>query len=136
LRSIESFLADVLALAGEEPDAVRDEIRVSLGELLDGFVLHRAHRCCHRHDLLRHPPCEGASALHEEMNPRHAAPPLRPTLELYTLEELSRSCEDCGQKLVSLFNTRVDVTQWIGWLKQPEKTAGQSGKVVHLKKPH
>jgi hypothetical protein len=37
------------------------------------------------------------------MNPRHTAPPLRPTLELYTLEELSRSCEDCGQKLVSLF---------------------------------
>jgi hypothetical protein len=40
LRSIEeSFLADVLALAGEEPDAVRDEVRVALGELLDGFVL-------------------------------------------------------------------------------------------------
>ena len=70
------------------------------------------------------------------MNPRHTAPPLRPTLELYTLEELSRSCEDCGQKLVSLFKTRVDVTQWIAWLKQPEKTAGQSGKVVQLKKPH
>jgi hypothetical protein len=30
----------------------------------------------------------------------------------------------------------VDVTQWIAWLKQPEKTAGQSGKVVQLKKPH
>jgi hypothetical protein len=39
LRSIESFLADVLALAGEEPDAVRDEVRVALGELLDGIVL-------------------------------------------------------------------------------------------------
>jgi hypothetical protein len=39
LRSIESFLADALALAGDEPDAVRDEVRVSLGELLDGFVL-------------------------------------------------------------------------------------------------
>jgi hypothetical protein len=54
----------------------------------------------------------------------------------YTLEELSRTCEDCGQKLVSLFKTRVDMTQWIAWLNQPEKPAGQSGKVVHLKKPH
>ena len=26
-------------------------------------------------------------------------------MELYTLEELSRTCEDCGQKLVSLFKT-------------------------------
>jgi hypothetical protein len=63
------------------------------------------------------------------------APPL-PPMELYTLEELSRSCEDCGQKLVSLFKTRADMTQWIAWLNQPEKPAGQSGKVVHLKKPH
>jgi hypothetical protein len=38
-QRIESFLADVLALAGEEPDAVRDEVRVALGDLLDGFVL-------------------------------------------------------------------------------------------------
>jgi hypothetical protein len=41
---------------------------------------HRAHRCCCRHDLLRHPPCEGASALHEEMKsasmpPRCFPPP-------------------------------------------------------------
>jgi hypothetical protein len=34
-----TFLADVLALAGEEPDAIRDEARVALGDLLDGFVL-------------------------------------------------------------------------------------------------
>jgi hypothetical protein len=27
-QRIESFLADVLALAGEEPDVVRDEVRV------------------------------------------------------------------------------------------------------------
>ena len=27
-----SFLADVLALAGEEPDVVRDEVRVALGD--------------------------------------------------------------------------------------------------------
>jgi hypothetical protein len=38
-QRIESFLADVLALAGEEPDVVRDEARVALGDLLDGFVL-------------------------------------------------------------------------------------------------
>ena len=63
------------------------------------------------------------------------APPL-PPMELYTLEELSRTCEDCGQKLVSLFKTCADMTQWIAWLNQPEKPAGQSGKVVHLKKPH
>jgi len=30
---------DVFALAGEEPDAIRDEARVALGDLLDGFVL-------------------------------------------------------------------------------------------------
>jgi hypothetical protein len=30
-QRIESFLADVLALAGEEPDVVRDEVRVALG---------------------------------------------------------------------------------------------------------
>ena len=29
-QRIESFLADVLALAGEEPDAVRDGVRVAL----------------------------------------------------------------------------------------------------------
>jgi hypothetical protein len=31
-QRIESFLADVLALAGEEPDVVRDEVRVALGD--------------------------------------------------------------------------------------------------------
>ena len=38
-QRIEAFLADVLALAGEELDAIRDEARVALGDLLDGFVL-------------------------------------------------------------------------------------------------
>ncbi len=61
---------------------------------------------------------------------------LLPPMELYTLEELSRTCEDCEQKLVSLFQTRADMMEWIAWLNQPEKPAGQSGKVVHLKKPH
>ena len=31
-QRIESFLADVLALAGEELDVVRDEVRVALGD--------------------------------------------------------------------------------------------------------
>jgi hypothetical protein len=62
-------------------------------------------------------------------------PPL-PPMELYTLEQLSRTCEDCGQKLVNLFATHADMMQWIAWLDQPEKPTGQSGKVVHLKKPH
>ncbi len=59
-----------------------------------------------------------------------------PPMELYTLEELSRVCENCGQKLANLFATRADLEQWIAWLNEPEKPTGQSGKVVHLKKPH
>jgi hypothetical protein len=31
-QRIESFLTDVLALAGEEPDAVRDSVRVALAD--------------------------------------------------------------------------------------------------------
>jgi hypothetical protein len=31
-RRIESFLSDVLALAGEEPDAVREGVRVALAK--------------------------------------------------------------------------------------------------------
>ena len=38
-QRIEAFLADVLALAGEEPDVISDDVRVALGDLLDGFVL-------------------------------------------------------------------------------------------------
>ena len=38
-------------------------------------------------------------------------------------------------QLVGMFLV-VESTQWIAWLNQPEKPAGQSGKVVHLKKPH
>jgi hypothetical protein len=34
-QRIEAFLADVLAVADEEPDLIRDAI----GDLLDGFVL-------------------------------------------------------------------------------------------------
>jgi hypothetical protein len=55
---------------------------------------------------------------------------------LYTLDELSRTCENCGQKLANLFETRAEMMQWIAWLNEPEKPSGQSGKVVHLKKPH
>ena len=59
-----------------------------------------------------------------------------PPMELYTLDELSRTCENCGRKLADLFKNRADMMRWIAWLNQPEKPAGQSGKVVHLKKPH
>ena len=31
-QRIEPFLADVLALAGEEPEVIRDEVRVALGD--------------------------------------------------------------------------------------------------------
>ena len=61
--------------------------------------------------------------------------PLLP-MELHTLEELTKVCENCGQKLANLFATRADMEQWIAWLNEPEKPAGQTGKVVHLKKPH
>jgi hypothetical protein len=60
----------------------------------------------------------------------------QPPAELYTLEELSGSCENCGQKRANLFKSRADMEQWIAWLNKPEKPEGQSGKVVHLKKPH
>jgi hypothetical protein len=60
----------------------------------------------------------------------------QPPMELFTLEELSKICENCGQKLANLFQTREDMLRWIAWLSEPEKPAGQSGKVVHLKKPH
>jgi hypothetical protein len=59
-----------------------------------------------------------------------------PPMELHTLEELSGTCQNCGQKLANLFKTRADMVRWIAWLNKPEKPAGQSGKVVHLKKPH
>ena len=59
-----------------------------------------------------------------------------PPMELYTLEQLSRTCENCGQKLASFFKTREDMMRWIAWLREPEKPEGQYGKVVHLKKPH
>jgi len=61
---------------------------------------------------------------------------LQPPAELYTLEELNSSCENCGQKCANLFKSRADMEQWIAWLNKPEKPAGQPGKVVHLKKPH
>ena len=54
----------------------------------------------------------------------------QPPAELYTLEELSGSCENCGQKRANLFKSRADMEQWIAWLNKPEKPEGQSGKVV------
>ena len=59
-----------------------------------------------------------------------------PPLEFVTLEELSGRCQNCEQKLANLFKTRADMESWIAWLNKPEKSAGQSGKVVHLKNPH
>jgi hypothetical protein len=59
-----------------------------------------------------------------------------PPIELHTLEELSATCQSCGQKLANLFKSRADMEQWIAWLNKPEKPTGHSGKVVHLKKPH
>jgi hypothetical protein len=59
-----------------------------------------------------------------------------PPMELYTPEELSDTCESCGQKRASLFKTRAEMERWIAWANEPEKPEGQTGKVVHLKKPH
>jgi hypothetical protein len=59
-----------------------------------------------------------------------------PPMELHTLGELSAICQNCDQKLANLFKSRDDMMRWIAWLTKPEKPAGQSGKVVHLKKPH
>ena len=39
-QRIEAFLADVLALAGEEPDAVREGVRVALAKCEAIFRLH------------------------------------------------------------------------------------------------
>jgi len=50
----------------------------------------------------------------------------QPPAELYTLEELSGSCENCGQKRANLFKSRADMEQWIAWLNKPEKSEGQS----------
>jgi len=57
-------------------------------------------------------------------------------MELYTPEELSKSCENCGQKLANLFNSRADMERWLASFETPERPEGQGGKVVHLKKPH
>jgi hypothetical protein len=57
-----------------------------------------------------------------------------PPMELFTLGELSRTCQNCGQKLANLFKTREEMLRWIAWLNEPEKPAGESSKVVHLKK--
>ena len=59
-----------------------------------------------------------------------------PPMELYTAEELSESCENCGQKLANLFKSRADMERWIAWVNEPEKPGGD-GTVVHFKrKPH
>src|SRR4029077_20742367 len=60
----------------------------------------------------------------------------QPAAELYTVEELSGSCENWGKKRANLFKSRADMEQWIAWLNKPEKPEEQPGKVVHLKKPH
>ena len=65
-----------------------------------------------------------------------AADQALPPMELHTVEELSGTCQNCGQKRANLFKTRADMARWIAWVDAPEKPAGQSGKVVHLKKPH
>ena len=54
----------------------------------------------------------------------------QPPAVLYTLEELSSSFENCGQKCANLFKSRADMEQWIAWLNKPEKPAGQPAKVV------
>ncbi len=56
-------------------------------------------------------------------------------MELHTLDELSRTCANCGQKLANLFKTRAEMERWIAWLNEPEKPEGD-GQVVHLRKPH
>ena len=63
------------------------------------------------------------------------AHPLAP-MELHTLEELSGTYQNCGQKLANLFKTRADMMRWIAWLNEPEKPDGESPKVVPLRKPH
>ena len=47
-----------------------------------------------------------------------------PPMELYTLDELSGTCQNCGQKLATCFNTRANMMRWIAWLNEPEKPAG------------
>ncbi len=59
-----------------------------------------------------------------------------PPMELYTLDELSQTCQNCGQKLANFFKTRADMMRWIAWLNEPEKPTGESSKVVHLRKRH
>jgi hypothetical protein len=46
-----------------------------------------------------------------------------PPMELYTVEELSEVCENCGQKLANLFKSRADMERWIAWLSEPEEPA-------------
>ena len=40
-----------------------------------------------------------------------------PPMELHTPEELSRPCQNCGQKLANLFKDRADMMRWIAWLE-------------------
>jgi len=47
-----------------------------------------------------------------------------PPLELYTVDELSDSCENCGQKLTLLFKSRAEMERWIAWVNEPEKPTG------------
>jgi hypothetical protein len=43
-QRIEAFLADVLALAGEEPDAVREGVRVALADCEEIFRAQETHK--------------------------------------------------------------------------------------------
>jgi hypothetical protein len=43
-QRIESFLADVLALAGENPDAIREGVRVALGDCEAIFRAQETHK--------------------------------------------------------------------------------------------
>ena len=40
------------------------------------------------------------------------------------LEELSGTCQNCGQKLANLFKTRADMMRWIAWLNERRSPMG------------
>jgi hypothetical protein len=57
--------------------------------------------------------------------------PERPMV-LYSLEELSDCCDQCGQKYAAMYESRADMERFLAWANRPE-----AGKVVHLLgKPH
>ena len=50
---IESFLADVLALVGEDPDAIRDGVRVALADCGEIYRAQEVNKRSARHALCR-----------------------------------------------------------------------------------